>query len=104
VTIKTLTTTTTTTTTTITTKPFILSKLGHARVKNPIEPTSQVSGTCIAVFHALIFKAKSLSISHPFKYPFSASSRVNFGLPLLFSSLFRLRGVAEEDTTSGTVR
>jgi len=49
--------------------------------------SNQGSGTWIAVFEALLSKAKSLDIFHPFKSPFIASTQVNFGLSL---SLFML--------------
>ena len=43
-------------------------------------------------FQALLSKAKSLGIFHPFKSPFIASTQVNFGLPLpLFTLLSWLR-------------
>ena len=54
--------------------------------------SNQGSGTWIAVFQALLSKAKSLGIFHPFKSPFIASTQVNFGLPLpLFTLLSWLR-------------
>jgi hypothetical protein len=39
----------------------------------------------IAVFHAFLFKAKSLGIFHPFTFLFTPSSHVNFGLPYHYS-------------------
>ena len=54
--------------------------------------SNQGSGTWITVFQALLSKAKSLGIFHPFKSPFIASTQVNFGLPLpLFTLLSWLR-------------
>jgi hypothetical protein len=44
------------------------------------------------VFHALLFKAKSLGILHPFKSPFHASSHVNFGLSCFSSYCHRALG------------
>ena len=46
----------------------------------------------LASTQALLSKAKSLGIFHPFKSPFIASTQVNFGLPLpLFMLLSWLR-------------
>ena len=54
--------------------------------------SNQGSSMWIAVFQALLSKAKSLGIFHPFKSPFIASTQVNFGLPLpLFTLLSWLR-------------
>jgi hypothetical protein len=36
----------------------------------------------IVVLYVLLFRAKSLGIFHFYKSPFTASSHVNFGLPL----------------------
>jgi hypothetical protein len=45
----------------------------------------------IASFHALLFKAKLLGMLYHFKFPFTASSHVNFGLSFsLFSLLSHL--------------
>jgi hypothetical protein len=41
----------------------------------------------ISVFHALLSKAKSLSILYPFESPFTASYHANFGLPLAHYTL-----------------
>jgi hypothetical protein len=56
----------------------------------------------IAIFHALLFKAKSLVIFHPFEFPFTAAFHINFGLPLpLFSLLSCLRIPLYTDASEG---
>jgi hypothetical protein len=52
-------------------------------------------------FYAILFKAKSLSIFHSFKSPFTISFHVNFGLLLpLFPLLLRLK-IPQRSVASG---
>ena len=68
------------------------SQTSWGRLELKPSRSHQGSGTWIAVFQALLSKAKSLGIFHPFKSPFIASTQVNFGLPLpLFTLLSWLR-------------
>ena len=64
------------------------SQTSWGRLELKPSRNNQGSGTWIAVFQALLSKAKSLDIFHPFKSPFIVSTQVNFGLPLpLFTLL-----------------
>ena len=68
------------------------SQTSWGRLELKSSRSNQGSCSWIAVFQALLSKAKSLGILHPFKSPFIASIQVNFGLPLpLFTLLSWLR-------------
>ena len=68
------------------------SQTSWGRLELKTNRSNQGSGMWIAVFQALLSKAKSLGIFHPFKSPFIVSTQVNFGLPLpLFTLLSWLR-------------
>ena len=68
------------------------SQTSWGRLELKPSRSNQGSGTWIAVFQALLSKAKSLGIFHHFKSPFIASTQVNFSLPLpLFTLLSWLR-------------
>ena len=68
------------------------SQTSWGRLELKPSRSNQGSGTWIAVFQALLSKAKSLGIFYPFKSHFIASTQVNFGLPLpLFTLLSWLR-------------
>ena len=53
------------------------SQTSFGRLELKPSRTNQGSGTWIAVFQALLSKAKSLGIFHPFKSPFVNSTQVN---------------------------
>ena len=68
------------------------SQISWGRLELKSSRSNQGSGTGIAVFQALISKAKSLGILYHFKSSFIASTQVNFGLLLpLFTLLSWLR-------------
>ena len=68
------------------------SQTSWGRLELKPSRSNQGSGTWIAVFQALLSKANSLDIFHPFTSPFIASTQVNFGLPLpLFTLLSCLK-------------
>ena len=68
------------------------SQTSWSRLELKPSRSNQGPGTWIAIFQALLSKAKSLSIFHPFESSFIASTQVNFGLPLpLFTLLSWLR-------------
>ena len=68
------------------------SQTSWGRLELKPSRSHQGSGTWIAIFQALLSKAKSLGILHHFKSSFIVSTQVNFGLPLpLFTLLSWLR-------------
>ena len=80
------------------------SQTSWGRLELKPSRSNQGSSMWIVVFQALLSKAKSLGIFHPFKSPFIASTQVNFGLPLLLFTLLSWLRIPLRTGASGGLR